>query len=130
MGDAVSVPMAGMEPTIRVVAMPADTNPASEIFGGWIVSHMDLAAGSLTARTSESRCVTIAIDRLSFHQAVTVGDELSVYKRLRRIGRSSMHIQADAWCRRRSEDVYRKVAEGTFKAPRPGRPASRRECAP
>ncbi|MBB3175076.1 acyl-CoA thioesterase YciA [Endobacter medicaginis] len=102
------------QPTIRVIAMPSDTNPAGEIFGGWIVSHMDLAAGSLAARTSGGRCVTVAIDGLTFLSAVTVGDELSIYTSLLRLGRTSMQIRTEAWCRQRHASAQRKVTEGTF----------------
>ena len=101
-------------PTIRVIAMPSDTNPAGEIFGGWIVSHMDLAAGSLAARTSGGRCVTVAIDTLTFLSAVTVGDELSIYTFLQKIGRSSMQIRVEAWCRQRHAIEERKVTDGIF----------------
>lgn len=102
------------QPTIRVIAMPSDTIPAGEIFGGWIVSHMDLAAGSLAARTSGGRCVTVAIDGLTFLSAVTVGDELSIYTSLLRLGRTSMQIRTEAWCRQRHASAQRKVTEGTF----------------
>lgn len=102
------------QPTIRVIAMPGDTNPAGEIFGGWIVSHMDLAAGSLAARTSGGRCVTVAIDKLTFLSAVTVGDELSIYTSLVKLGRTSMQIRTEAWCRQRHASAQRKVTQGTF----------------
>ena len=68
-------------PTIRVVAMPADTNPYGDIFGGWLVSQMDSAAGVTAARHSHGRAVTIAIEGMSFLRPVFVGDEVSVYDR-------------------------------------------------
>jgi acyl-CoA thioesterase YciA len=67
------------EPMIRVIAMPADTNPSGDIFGGWLMAQMDLAAGNLAMRVAEGRCVTVAVDGMAFLSPVHVGDEVSFY---------------------------------------------------
>jgi acyl-CoA thioesterase YciA len=101
-------------PAIRVVAMPADANPYGDIFGGWLMSWMDLAAGSVAARYSHGRAVTIAVDAIQFHLPVSVGDELSVYAELMRVGRTSMTIEVEAWRRHRHEDTAHKVTQASF----------------
>lgn len=102
------------EPTIRVIAMPADTNPNGDIFGGWLLSQMDLAGGTLAARTSRGRIVTIKVDEMIFLNPVHVGDEVSIYATLISIGRTSMKIDIAAWRRLRESDVSVKVTEGQF----------------
>jgi acyl-CoA thioesterase YciA len=100
-------PPAGF-PMIRVVAMPADSNANGDIFGGWIMSQMDLAAGNLASRVSHGRCVTVSADAMSFIRPVKIGDEVSVYCSLVSTGRTSMKINVEAWRRARiTEDAYR-----------------------
>ncbi|MBO9714609.1 MAG: acyl-CoA thioesterase [Sphingomonas sp.] len=101
-------------PAIRVVAMPADANPYGDIFGGWLMSMMDLAAGSIASRHSRGRAVTIAVEAMQFHLPVSVGDEVSVYASLVRTGRTSMTIEVEAWRRHRHEETMRKVTEARF----------------
>lgn len=101
-------------PAIRTIAMPADTNPAGDIFGGWLMSQMDLAAGNLAALTARGRAATVAVDGMRFHRPVKVGDEVSLYATITRRGRSSMHIHVTAWRRSRAEDVREKVTCATF----------------
>jgi acyl-CoA thioesterase YciA len=101
-------------PTIRTIAMPADTNPAGDIFGGWLMSQMDLAAGNVAALTSGGRSATIAVDGMIFHRPVKVGDEVSLYARLVKVGRSSMTIHVDAWRRPRQFPNSEKVTEANF----------------
>ena len=101
-------------PAIRVTAMPADLNPYGDIFGGWLMSQMALAAGSLASRHSGGKAVVVGADALKFVAPVLVGDELSVYPRLERVGRSSMTIATDAWRRERDGETAGKVAEGRF----------------
>lgn len=102
------------EPTIRTIAMPADTNPAGDIFGGWLMAQMDLAAGSAAARRARGRCATIAVEGMAFLRPVAVGDEVSLYAEIVGVGRTSMKIHVEAWRRARdSEDTY-KVTEATF----------------
>lgn len=103
-----------IEPTIRVIAMPADTNPNGDIFGGWLLSQMDLAGGTLASRTSRGRIVTVKIDTMTFLNPVHVGDEISIYTKLLSIGRSSMKIDIAAWRRTRESDCSLKVTEGQF----------------
>lgn len=107
-------PMPRGNPTIRTVAMPADTNPAGDIFGGWLMSQMDLAAGNIAALTSGGRSATIAVDAMIFHRPVKVGDEVSLYASLVRVGRSSMTIHVDAWRRPRESSESEKVTEAHF----------------
>jgi acyl-CoA thioesterase YciA len=102
------------EPVIRIVAMPADTNPHGDIFGGWLMSQMDLGAGTVAMRVCGGRAVTVAMDGMQFHAPVSVGDELSVYGRLIASGRTSMTIAVEAWRRDRHEDQSVKVTEANF----------------
>lgn len=101
-------------PTVRVVAMPADTNPYGDIFGGWLLSMMDSAAGSVASRHSSGRAVTIALDGMAFLRPVFVGDEVSVYASLISTGRTSMKIAVEAWRRARHSESSYKVTEATF----------------
>ena len=97
------------QPVIRTIAMPADTDPAGDIFGGWLMSQMDLAAGNLAARTARGRAATVAVDGMRFHLPVKVGDEVSLFATLTRRGRTSMDIHVTAWRRSRHEEVSQKV---------------------
>lgn len=101
-------------PVIRTIAMPTDTNPAGDIFGGWLLSQMDMAAGSAATRRARGRCATIAIDAMEFLKPVFVGDEVSLYATLERVGRTSMRIKVEAWRRNRSEEQTELVTAGTF----------------
>jgi acyl-CoA thioesterase YciA len=102
------------EPAIRTIAMPADTNPAGDIFGGWLLSQMDLAAGNVAARYARGRCATIAVDKIAFLEPVKVGDEVSVYAELVSTGRTSMRFSVSAWRRRRDGEEVRKVTGAIF----------------
>ena len=112
MPDSVTPP--DVAPTIRVTAMPADSNPYGDIFGGWLMGVMDLAAGSVASRHSAGRAVTIAMDGMKFHNPVFVGDEVSVYARLVKVGRTSMTIEVEAWRRHRHEDAMLQVTQASF----------------
>jgi acyl-CoA thioesterase YciA len=101
-------------PHVRVIAMPADTNPAGDIFGGWLMAQMDLAAGNAAARRARGRCATVAVDRMVFHCPVLVGDEVSFYAAIEKVGRTSMTIRVEAWRRSRESEDVSKVTEGTF----------------
>jgi len=103
-----------MDPLIRVTAMPADTNPYGGVFGGWLMSQMALAAGSLASRHSQGKAVVVAADDLTFTGAMTVGDELSVYVTLKRQGRTSMTLAARAVARERDGAQEFEVATGDF----------------
>jgi acyl-CoA thioesterase YciA len=99
---------------IRTIAMPADANPAGDIFGGWLMAQMDLAAGSVAARRARSRCATVSVDRITFLRPVFIGDEVSLHARLERIGNTSLTIRVEAWRRPRDGEAQSKVTEATF----------------
>ena len=101
-------------PHLRAIAMPADTNPAGDIFGGWLMAQMDLAAGNAAARRARGRCATVAVDKMTFHQPVVVGDEVSFYATIERIGRTSMTIHVEAWRRSRDAEDAGRVTQATF----------------
>ena len=101
------------EPVIRTIAMPADTNPNGDIFGGWLMAQMDLAGGSAALRRARGRVATVAVDSMTFHHPVHVGDEVSIYARLLGTGRSSLRVFIEAWrCGRDGE--MNKVTSATF----------------
>ena len=102
------------DPVIRVSAMPADANAYGDIFGGWLMSLMDSGAGLIAARYSHGRAVTVAMDGMQFHAPVKVGDEVSVYGKLAKVGRTSMAIQIEAWRRDRHQEESIKVTEAVF----------------
>ena len=102
------------EPAIRTIAMPADANPAGDIFGGWLMSQMDLAAGNVAARRARSRCSTVSVDRITFLSPVYIGDEVSLYAEITRVGRTSMTIQVEAWRRSRDGEEQVRVTDATF----------------
>jgi acyl-CoA thioesterase YciA len=102
------------EPLIRAIAMPADANPSGDIFGGWLMSQMDLAAANAASRRCRGRCATVAVDGMIFHEPVFIGDEVSLYARVIRVGRTSMTIRVAAWRRSRTDDIRSKVTEATF----------------
>ena len=101
-------------PVIRTIAMPADTNPAGDIFGGWLMAHMDLAAGNVATRHARGRAATVAVEAMAFLSPVLVGDEVSFYGEVISSGRTSMRIRIEAWRRKREEDLMVKVTEATF----------------
>ena len=102
------------EPAIRTIAMPADTNPSGDIFGGWLMAQMDLAAGNLAGRVAHGRAATIAVEGMVFHKPVKVGDEVSLYATLVSTGRTSMKIHIQAWRRSRYEVKRTKVTDAIF----------------
>lgn len=98
----------------RVIAMPADTNPEGDIFGGWLLAQMDLAGSTPAFNHARGRCATVAVDAMVFHQPVFVGDEVSMYARITRIGRTSIRVHVEAWKRPRASDQVSRVTEGVF----------------
>jgi len=112
MNDTASAPRG--EPAIRTIAMPADANPAGDIFGGWLMAQMDLAAGNVAARRARSRCATISVDRITFLRPVYIGDEVSLHAEIVRVGRTSMTIQVEAWRRSRDGEEQVKVTDASF----------------
>ena len=104
----------GMELTLRTLAMPADTNAAGDIFGGWVMSQMDLAAAIRANERSNGRTVTIAADQIVFKKPVKVGDTLCVYTAVDHVGRTSMVIRIEVWARRAYAAVREHVTEAKF----------------
>ena len=109
---------AGEEPkgelTVRTIAMPADTNANGDIFGGWVMSQMDQAGGIAGVERAQGRVATVAVDAMTFIRPVRVGDVLSVYTGIGRVGRTSMKIEIEAWATRFRTGVREKVTEATF----------------
>jgi acyl-CoA thioesterase YciA len=99
---------------IRTIAMPKDTNPRGDVFGGWLVSQMDLAAGTIASIRSKGRAVTVAIDGLVFHKPVFIGDEISCYVEVIKVGRTSIKLKVEAWVRRALSNDTLNVTEGIF----------------
>ncbi len=101
------------QPELRVMPGPADTNHQGDIFGGWIMSQMDLAGSVAAYRRAGGRVVTVAVDSLQFHQPVFVGDLVSCYAEILKVGRSSIRVRIQVFVERDREDVqYIKVTEG------------------
>ena len=112
MADA--APPAHTVPAIRTIAMPADANAAGDIFGGWVLSQMDLAGGVTATRRAKGRCATVAVDAMAFHLPVSVGDEVSCYAEIVRIGRSSIAVKVETFATRYRTGETVKVTEGLF----------------
>ena len=100
--------------TIRILAMPADTNPAGDIFGGWVMSQMDIAGAIAAVERVTGRVVTVAVEAMTFIAPVKVGDVLCVYTTVERIGTTSITIGIEAWARRNRVDARVKVTDGRF----------------
>ena len=99
---------------IRTLAMPADTNANGDIFGGWLLSQMDLGGGVFASKLAKSRTVTVAIEAMNFRKAVYVGDLVSVHANLVRVGRTSLTVHLEAWVLRRTEMKPILVTDGNF----------------
>ena len=105
------------EVELRAVAMPADTNPSGDIFGGWLLSQMDVAGGTYAMARTGGRVATVGIEAMSFHRPVYVGDRVSCHCRTERVGRTSITVHVETWVRRTRlgqtpEEI--KVTEGMF----------------
>jgi len=98
----------------RVIAMPADTNPEGDIFGGWLLAHMDVAGATPAFDLAQGRCATVAVDAMVFHQPVSVGDEVSIHARVVHRGRTSIRVHVEAWKRPRTGSEIVRVTEGVF----------------
>jgi acyl-CoA thioesterase YciA len=102
------------ELVIRTIAMPADTNPNGDIFGGWLMSQMDLGSGILAAKIAKTRVVTVAMEGMSFLQPVRVGDTVACYAWVEKIGRTSMRIPVEVWVQRYMHGEELRVTRGVF----------------
>lgn len=104
----------GRIPTLRVIAMPADANPSGDIFGGWILSQMDLAGAAHAYKYCNNRVVTVGIEAMNFHKPVFIGDEVSFFTHIEKTGNTSVTIKTESWAFRRSGGIYEKVTEGLY----------------
>ena len=103
------------ELALRTLAMPADTNPSGDIFGGWLMGQMDIAGGIAAGSRAGGRVATVAVDGFTFHKPVHVDDVVCCYTKILRTGRTSVTIRVQAWTLRRHQaDVRIKVTEGNF----------------
>jgi acyl-CoA thioesterase YciA len=102
------------ELSIRTLAMPSDTNQNGDIFGGWLLGQMDIAGNIFAYKVAKGRSVTIAVDGMVFHKPVYVGDVVSVYYNLIKIGHTSISVHVEAWVMRRNEDSLLHVTDGNF----------------
>jgi len=100
--------------TVRTLAMPADTNPAGDIFGGWVMSQMDIAGGIAAFERAMGRVVTVAVDSMTFISPVKVGDVLCIYCTISKVGRTSITVDIEAYARRNRISDRVKVTEGSF----------------
>jgi acyl-CoA thioesterase YciA len=100
--------------TVRLIAMPADTNANGDIFGGWVLSQMDQAGGIAAVERAQGRVVTIAVEAMTFIRPVKVGDVLCVYTHVDHVGRTSMKIHIEAWARRFRTHLREKVTDAVF----------------
>ncbi len=102
---------------LRTLAMPADTNPWGDVFGGWLLSQMDIAAGLMAGEVAKGRSATVAVDGVVFRRPVAVGETVSIFAELTKVGRTSMTIRLEVWARdlvhNYTED-HDFVTEGTF----------------
>ncbi|HYD31199.1 MAG TPA: acyl-CoA thioesterase [Azospirillaceae bacterium] len=109
-----AIPDLTQGPALRAIAMPGDTNPNGDIFGGWLLAQMDLAGGTVAWQRAKGRVATVGVEAMTFHKPVFVGDEVSCYARILRVGRSSIRVQIDTWVRRFRTGEPIKVTEGVF----------------
>ncbi|MFO1037967.1 MAG: acyl-CoA thioesterase [Geminicoccaceae bacterium] len=99
---------------IRTLAMPADTNPSGDIFGGWLLGQMDIAGATVAHERTGGRVATVAVEAMTFHRPVYVGDLVSCYGKVMRVGRTSITIQVEVWARRHRNGEDIKVTEGRY----------------
>ncbi|MFA9474649.1 MAG: acyl-CoA thioesterase [Filomicrobium sp.] len=98
----------------RTLTMPADSNASGDIFGGWVLSQMDIAAGIAAGQRAQGRVATVAIEAMSFLRPVHIGNVLCVYSEIKRSGRTSMSIELEAWALRNRIGERVKVTHGVF----------------
>lgn len=111
----VSVVLPAKEPTLRVVPMPADANQHGDIFGGWVMSQVDIAGGVAAARRARGRVATVAVNSFVFRQPVLIGDQVSFYADITRVGRTSITVEVEVYAQRNPRDVICvKVTEASL----------------
>jgi len=99
---------------IRTIAMPADTNAAGDVFGGWLMSQMDIGGAILAYQIARCRVTTVAVEAMTFHYPVLVGDTIACFAELQRVGRTSMRIHLEVWVQRHFENTELRVTDGVF----------------
>ena len=110
-----TVPLPNKDPTLRVIPMPADANHTGDIFGGWIMSQVDLAGSIPAVRLAQGRVATVAVNSFVFRQPVFVGDVVSLYAEVVKVGRTSITVDVEVYAQRRPEkELCVKVTEGTL----------------
>ena len=102
------------ELTLRTLAMPGDANAAGDIFGGWVMAQMDLSCGIRAAERARGRVVTAAVKEMAFELPVKIGDTLSIYTDIARVGRTSITLTVEAWAQRYLTTTLEKVTAATF----------------
>ena len=102
------------EITLQTVPLPADSNANGDIFGGWLMSQMDLGASVMARRRARGRVATVAVDAMQFHKPVKIGDVVSIHAQMQREGRSSMRVGIEVWVHRVPDDTPLKVTEAVF----------------
>lgn len=112
MSEAAALPQG--ELTLRTQAMPADANAAGDIFGGWVMSQMDLASGIRAAERARGRVVTAAVREMAFRKPVKIGDTLSIYTTIEKIGRTSVTLKVEAWVLRYLTQQLENVTSAEF----------------
>ena len=100
--------------TLQTIAMPADTNANGDIFGGWLMAQMDLGASVIARTHSSGKVATIAVNAMTFHKPVHVGDLVTIYAELLKEGTTSMHVGVEVWITRLPEGIRLKVTEAKF----------------
>jgi acyl-CoA thioesterase YciA len=102
------------EPALRAIAMPADANPHGDIFGGWLLSQMDLAGTTIATRRAKGRVVTVAITAMAFRRPVFIGDVVTCYSDIMNVGNTSITVKTESWVQRGVGVEKIKVTEGVF----------------
>ena len=102
------------DPVIRTSPQPRDVNNNGDIFGGWVLSQMDIAGGIMAARRAKGRVVTVAVEAMTFHQPIKVGDVVSIYGEIVKVGRTSLHVKLTTIVVRKLDPEEIKVTEGTY----------------
>ncbi|MDE1147687.1 MAG: acyl-CoA thioesterase [Azospirillaceae bacterium] len=114
MSDQRPIPDFSAAPALRTFAMPADTNANGDIFGGWVLSQMDLAGAAKAIRRARGKVATVGVEAMKFYRPVAVGDELNCYTEIIAVGRTSIRVRIDTWVRRGATGEAVQVTEGVF----------------
>lgn len=104
----------GSEPALRIFAMPKDANANGDVFGGWVMSQMDLAGAVPAVDRAAGRIATVAVNAMRFHQPIAVGDLVTCYATIESVGTTSISVKVETWAKRRRTTDHVKVTEGTF----------------